>query len=128
MSHHKKLHALPSNRCRTHERRIKNFNVLIAQTTNATDGFVRINSEKILLDASDAILITKAAQGNSAVLEVSLVSSVLAVFRCHGIPINPSFPAYTASKRLSSTVWLKDFYLTLIYSRGMYPSFRWKLT
>jgi hypothetical protein len=54
---------------------------------------VRINSEKTLLDASDEILVTKAAQGNSAALEVSLVSSVLEVFCYHGTPINPSFPA-----------------------------------
>jgi hypothetical protein len=89
---------------------------------------LRINSEKTLWDASEEILVTKAAQGNSAALDVSLVSSVLAVFCDPGATINPSFPAQTAGKRLSSAVWLKDLYLTLIYSRGMYPSFRWKLT
>lgn len=65
---------------------------------------MRINSEKTLLDASDEILVTKVAQRNSAALEVSLVSSVLAVFCYPGAPINPSFPAQTASKRLSSAV------------------------
>jgi hypothetical protein len=54
---------------------------------------MRIDSEKTLLDASNEILVTKVAQRNSAALEVSLVSSVLAVFCYHGTPINPSFPA-----------------------------------
>jgi RNA polymerase sigma-70 factor, ECF subfamily len=39
-------------------------------TKNATDAFVRINSEKSLSDAPDEILVTQVARGNSAALEV----------------------------------------------------------
>jgi RNA polymerase sigma-70 factor, ECF subfamily len=42
----------------------------MAQIRNATDAFVRINSEKTLLDASDEILVTQVARGNPAALEV----------------------------------------------------------
>ena len=42
----------------------------MAQTKNATNGFVRINSEKTLLDASDETLAIQVARGNPAALEV----------------------------------------------------------
>ncbi len=40
------------------------------QTKNATDAFVRINSEKTLSDAPDETLVTQVARGNRAALEV----------------------------------------------------------
>jgi len=40
------------------------------QTKNATDAFVRINSEKTLSDAPDETLVTQVARGNAAALEV----------------------------------------------------------
>ena len=42
----------------------------MAQTKNASDAFVRINSEKALSEASDETLVAQAARGNSAALEV----------------------------------------------------------
>ena len=42
----------------------------MAQSKNATDVFVRINSEKTLSDAPDETLVTQVARGNSAALEV----------------------------------------------------------
>ena len=42
----------------------------MAQTKNATDAFVRINSEKKLLDAADEALVTRVARGDGAALEV----------------------------------------------------------
>jgi RNA polymerase sigma-70 factor (ECF subfamily) len=41
----------------------------MAPTKNATDVFVRINSEKSLSDASDETLVTRVARGDSAALE-----------------------------------------------------------
>ena len=42
----------------------------MAQIKNATDAFVRINSEKTLVDAPDETLVTQVARGNPAALEV----------------------------------------------------------
>jgi RNA polymerase sigma-70 factor (ECF subfamily) len=42
----------------------------MSQTKNATDAFVRINSEKTLSDASDETLVAQVARGNPAALEV----------------------------------------------------------
>ena len=42
----------------------------MSQTKNATDSFVRINSETTLSDASDEALVARVARGNSAALEV----------------------------------------------------------
>ena len=42
----------------------------MAPTKNASDVFVRINSEKTLLDASDETLVTQVAGGNPAALEI----------------------------------------------------------
>jgi RNA polymerase sigma-70 factor (ECF subfamily) len=42
----------------------------MARTKNATDVFVRINSEKTLSDTPDETLVTRVARGDSAALEV----------------------------------------------------------
>ena len=42
----------------------------MARTNNATEVLMRINSEKTLSDAPDETLVTQAARGNSAALEV----------------------------------------------------------